>query len=106
MNNDYDQNASGWYAPMAPAPTPRTGLEEPAPRKRKMPLGWQIVLNTLLALALIVCTSLYFSGRGWQPNGEKPAPTQKPDNGFSVTIPGEGPGGFFNILPNGRNNAR
>ena len=101
MNNDYDQNASGWYAPMAPAPTARTGLEEPAPRKRKMPLGWQIVLNTLLALALIVCTSLYFSGRGWQPNGEKPAPTQKPDNGFSVTIPGEGPGGFFNILPDG-----
>ena len=54
MNNDYDQNASGWYAPMAPAPTARTGLEEPAPRKRKMPLGWQIVLNTLLALDLVV----------------------------------------------------
>ena len=43
--------------------------------------------------------ALFFGPR--QPNGEKPAPTQKPDNGFSVTIPGEGPGGFFNILPDG-----
>ena len=101
MNNDYDQNASGWYAPMAPAPAARTVMEEPAPRRRRMPLGWQIALNTLLALALIVCTSLYFSGRGWQPNADKPASTQKPDSGFSVTIPGDGPGGFFNILPDG-----
>ena len=103
MNNDYDQNASGWYAPMAPAPAARTVMEEPAPRKRKMSLGWQIALNTLLALALIVCTSLYFSGRGRQPSTEKPASTQKPDSGFSVTIPGDGPGGFFNILPDSGN---
>ena len=101
MNNDYDQNPSGWYAPMTPAPAARTVTEEPAPRRRRMPLGWQILLNTLLALALIVFTSLYFSGRGWQPNAEKPASTREPDSGFSVTIPGEGPGGFFNILPDG-----
>ena len=102
MNNDYHQNASGWYAPMEPAPAPRKEQEEAAPRKRKMPLALQILLNTLLALALIVGTSIYFSGRGWQPLGkDKPEPSEKPDSGFSITIPGEGPGGFFNVLPDG-----
>jgi len=104
MNNDYNQNASGWYTPMAPAPAPaaRTAGEEPAPRRWKIPLALQIFLNTLLALALIVGTSLYFSGRGWQPNSKtEPTATPKSDSGFSVILPGDGPGGFFNILPDG-----
>ncbi len=102
MNNDYHQNASGWYAPLAPAPAERAEAEEPAPRRKRLPLGLQILLNTLLALALIIGTSLYFSGRGWQPNAAAtPAPAQKPDSGFSIPIPGDGPGGFFNILPDG-----
>ena len=91
MNNDYDQNASGWYAPMTPAPAARTVTEEPAPRKRKMPLGVQILLNTLLALALIVGTSLYFSGQEKKP-AEAPTDTQRPDSGFSVILPGDLPG--------------
>ena len=80
----------------------RAEAEEPAPRRKRLPLGLQILLNTLLALALIIGTSLYFSGRGWQPNAAAtPAPAQKPDSGFSIPIPGDGPGGFFNILPDG-----
>lgn len=104
MNNDYDQNSSGWYAPLAqtPAPAERAAAEEPAPRRRRLPLGVHILLNTLLALALIVGTSLYFSGRGWQPNAKgSSVPSQKPGSGFSIPIPGDGPGGFFNILPGG-----
>ena len=46
-----------------------------------VPLALQILLNTLLALALIVGTSIYFSGRGWQPLGKaKAEPSPKPTN--------------------------
>ena len=100
MNNDNKQNSSGWYAPLAPAPAPAVRETEPAPRRRGMPVFWQILLGTLLALGLIVGTSLFFAKR--QSPAALPESTQRPDNGFSVIIPGgELPGGFSNILPDG-----
>ncbi len=100
MNNETNQNSSGWYAPLAPAPAPAPRETEPAPRRRGMPVFWQILLGTLLALGLIVGTSLYFAKR--QPVPAQPESTQRPDNGFNVIIPGgDLPGAFGNILPDG-----
>ena len=49
MNNDNRPNASGWYAPMAPAPERSAPQEAPTERRRGLPLGWRIFLGTLLA---------------------------------------------------------
>ncbi len=99
MNNSTRQTNSGWYAPMVSEPVRTAAQELQAPRRRGMPLGWRIALGTLLALGLIVGTSLFFSGRDRQP-----APAQfdpSGGSGFSVILP-EVPGGFANILPEGK----
>lgn len=96
--NNYKQSSSGWYTPMASEPerTPVQAMQ--APQRRGMPLGWRIVLGTLLALGLIVGTSLFFSGKNQQPGAAQANP--RGDSGFSVILP-EIPGGFANILPEG-----
>ena len=100
MNNDKNQNTSGWYAPMAPAPAPAPRETQEPPRRRGMPVFWQILLGTVLALGLIVGTSLYFAKR--QPAPALPESTQRPGSGFNVIIPGgDLPGGFGNLLPDG-----
>ena len=98
MNNDYRQNAAGWYAPMetpkaAPAP------EQPPARRKGMPVFWQVFLGVLLALALITGTSWFFSNKGVQIKEAKPESTERPGSGFSVILPGDLPGGFSEIFP-------
>ena len=99
MNNSNRQSNSGWYAPMVSEPVRTAAQELQAPRRRGMPLGWRIALGTLLALGLIVGTSLFFSGRDRQPASPQFDPSG--GSGFSVFLP-EVPGGFANILPEGK----
>ena len=101
MSNENHQNASGWYAPLTQTPEYKGPAAEPTPRKKGMSVALQIVLGTLLALGLITGSSLFFSGRGIQKAVKEPDPTQHPDSGFSVTIPGDRPGEHYGILPDG-----
>ena len=65
MNNETNQNSSGWYAPMAPAPAPAPREMQEPPRRRGMPVFWQILLGTLLALGLIVVGMLIPAAAAW-----------------------------------------
>lgn len=101
MNKDYQHNSSGWYAPMVSAASPARGEEAPAEKRRGMPVGWRVALGSVLALGLIIGSSLFFS-KGARQSADIPRPTSRIDSGFSVIIPGELPDGFSDLLPEGK----
>lgn len=62
MNNESNQNASGWYAPLQREEKRPAPEVEPAPKKKRKGLSpaWRVTLCTLLLVGLITASSLIF----------------------------------------------
>lgn len=91
MNNDYKNSVENWYAPLVREET-ASEVQAPSAERKGMPVGWRIALGTLLALGLIIVTSLWFSNRDAEEKTGDKREGFAGGSGFSFILPDDIPG--------------
>ena len=91
MNNDYKNSVENWYAPLKREETAPV-VQAPSAERKGMPVGWRIALGTLLALGLIIVTSLWFSNRDAEEKTGDKREGFAGGSGFSFILPDDIPG--------------
>ena len=91
MNNDYKNSVENWYAPLVREET-APEVQAPSAERKGMPVGWRIALGTLLALGLIIVTSLWFSNRDAEEKTGDKREGFAGGSGFSFILPDDIPG--------------
>ena len=91
MNNDYKNSVENWYAPLKREEAVPV-VQAPSAERKGMPVGWRIALGTLLALGLIIVTSLWFSNRDAEEKTDDKREGFAGGSGFSFILPDDIPG--------------